>query len=52
LKLYAGGSRDAWDIEQLLEAGDRAALSAEVEAMLPVSPEDARRLWARVGGPR
>jgi hypothetical protein len=52
LKLYAGGSQDAWDIEQLLESGNRAALATEVEALLPSLPADARRLWARVGRPR
>jgi hypothetical protein len=48
LKLYAAGPQDAWDIVQLLEVADRAALVAEVEAGLPALPEDARRLWARV----
>jgi nucleotidyltransferase AbiEii toxin of type IV toxin-antitoxin system len=48
LKLYAAGPQDAWDIAQLLETGDRAALVADVEATLPALPEDARRLWARV----
>ena len=48
LKLYAGGPQDAWDILQLLEAVDRAALVAEVEAALPDLPEDSRRLWARL----
>jgi hypothetical protein len=52
LKLYAGGSQDAWDIEQLLQAGNRAALAAAVEALLPSLPEEAHRLWARVGGAR
>jgi hypothetical protein len=52
LKLYAGGPQDAWDVEQLLAAGDRDALSAEVEASLAALPADARRLWARIIGPR
>jgi hypothetical protein len=48
LKLYAAGPQDAWDVAQLLDAGDRAALVAEIEAALPALPEDSRRLWARV----
>lgn len=48
LKLYAAGPQDAWDIAQLLQVGDRATLVREVEAVLPVLPEDSRRLWARV----
>jgi hypothetical protein len=52
LKLYAGGPQDAWDIEQLLQAGHRSRLVAAVETLLPSLPEDARRLWARIVGPR
>jgi hypothetical protein len=48
LKLYAGGPQDAWDIEQLLAATDRAALAAAVEALLPQLPDDARTLWTRI----
>ncbi|MGH7356491.1 MAG: hypothetical protein ACRELS_18185 [Candidatus Rokuibacteriota bacterium] len=50
LKLYAGGSQDMWDIEQLLAGPGRAALVAGV--VLPALPEDARRLWARIAGSR
>jgi hypothetical protein len=52
LKLYAQGSQDTWDIEQLLSSGDRPRLIAAVEASLSALPEDARRLWARIVGPR
>jgi len=52
LKLYAAGPQDAWDIEQLLAAGDRAALTAEVEAALAFLSDDSRRLWARIVRPR
>jgi hypothetical protein len=52
LKLYAGGPQDAWDVEHLLQTGDRAALGAAVEALLPSLPQDARSLWARIGRPR
>jgi hypothetical protein len=47
LKLYAGGPQDAWDIQQLLAAGDRAALVAEVERRLGQLPPEAAALWAR-----
>jgi Nucleotidyl transferase of unknown function (DUF2204) len=52
LKLYAGGPQDAWDIAQLLDAGDRAVLVAQVQGALPALPEDSRRLWSRVVDPR
>jgi hypothetical protein len=52
LKLYAGGPQDAWDIEQLLTAGDRPALTRHVESLLPELPEHAQRLWARLLRPR
>jgi hypothetical protein len=52
LKLYAGGPQDAWDIEQLLAAGDRPTLVADVEASLPALPPDAQRLWAQIAGSR
>ncbi len=45
LKLYAGGSQDRWDIEQLLARPDRAAIAAAVEQSLGQLPPDARRLW-------
>lgn len=48
LKLYAGGPQDAWDIEQLLACGERAALVAEVEAALDQLPAECRRLWERI----
>ena len=48
LKLYAGGPQDAWDIAQLLAAGERGALSVEIEARLPELPPEAARLWARI----
>lgn len=52
LKLYAGGPQDAWDVEQLLASGERPALVASVGAALSLLPEDARRVWARIVGPR
>ena len=50
LKLYAGGSQDAWDIEQLLAAGDRDTLVAAVNADLDFLPRDARARWRRMAG--
>jgi hypothetical protein len=52
LKLYAAGPQDAWDVEQLLAAGDREALIAQVQTTLSALPEDSRRLWARIVRPR
>lgn len=49
LKLHAGGPKDAWDVQALLEiAEDRSTLIAEVERTLPRLPADARRLWSRI----
>jgi len=51
LKLYAGGSQDAWDIEQLLAAGDEDLIRAAVDPIVAELPLDARALWQRLGGP-
>ena len=46
LKLYAGGSQDLWDIEQLLAAAQPSAALAEVvDARLAAAPEALRALW-------
>lgn len=45
LKLYAGGSQDRWDIEQLLAGPDRVELVREVETRLPLLPARSTRLW-------
>ena len=50
LKLFAGGPQDAWDIEQLLDVPERAALAREVQGRLDALPEDSRQLWARIAG--
>ncbi len=53
LKLFAGGSQDAWDVDQLLAVGDRRALVREVESRLVDLPPDAAALWSRIlGGER
>ena len=48
LKLYAGGSQDLWDIEQLLAAAQPATTLAEVvDARLAAAPAALRVLWER-----
>ena len=48
LKLYAGGSQDLWDIEQLLAAAQPSAALAEVvAARLAAAPPALRVLWER-----
>ncbi len=48
LKLYAGGPQDAWDVEQLLDAGERRATEAAVSARIGELPPEASRLWERI----
>ena len=48
LKLYAGGSQDLWDIDQLLAAADDPTLIGEVEARLVQLPTRARSAWVQV----
>ncbi len=50
LKLFAGGSQDAWDVDQLLAAGDGPELVAEVKSRLSDLPPEAAALWSRVLG--
>ena len=51
LKLYAGGSQDAWDIQQLLAGPDRVSLIAGVEDELGVLSAECSRLWKRIVAP-
>jgi hypothetical protein len=46
LKLYAGGTQDRWDIEQLLAAEPSDKLRAQVESRLPALPLRCRELWS------
>lgn len=46
LKLYAGGTQDLWDIQQLLQID--SSLAGGVESDLGDLPADARRLWGQV----
>lgn len=50
LKLYAGGSQDRWDIDQLLAGNTRQTLIDEVDARLDRLPGDCRRAWAEIVG--
>lgn len=45
LKLYAGGTQDLWDIDQMLAAGERGALIAAVDQRVAVLPADPRARW-------
>ena len=51
LKLYAGGSQDRWDIEQLLHRPDRTRVIETVEARLDALPSDARETWRKILAP-
>ena len=48
LKLFAGGSQDAWDIEQLLAGPDRETLVADVSGDIQDLPAPCRALWLRI----
>ena len=48
LKLYAGGTQDAWDIHQLLASGDRSALVSEIERDLGDLPRHCRTRWRQI----
>ena len=48
LKLFAGGSQDAWDIEQLLAGPDGDMLIADVTGDVEDLPAQCRALWRRI----
>jgi len=48
LKLYAGGSQDRWDIEQLLARDDRDVLIETVGSRIGLLPPDSRAAWGRI----
>ena len=48
LKLFAGGSQDAWDIEQLLAGPDRESLITDVTADIDDLPVRCREFWSRI----
>jgi predicted nucleotidyltransferase len=47
LKLYAGGSQDRWDIEQVLALADRDVIIESVSARIAELPPDCQAAWAR-----
>jgi hypothetical protein len=49
LKLYAGGSQDRWDIEQLLALETGAAIVRVVDERAAVLPPRSREIWAALG---
>ena len=51
LKLFAGGSQDAWDIEQLLAGPDGERLIAEITGDIDDLPAPCRALWRRILAP-
>ncbi len=48
LKLFAGGTQDLWDVEQLLALPEGASLAAAVAGDIAVLPPEARARWARL----
>ncbi|MGH9203348.1 MAG: hypothetical protein ACRD2A_19140 [Vicinamibacterales bacterium] len=52
LKLYAGGTQDVWDIQQLLDAVDHVALISQVDEDVRDLPPQAFSLWAGIRGPQ
>jgi hypothetical protein len=46
LKLYAGGSQDRWDIEQLLALEAGAAIARTVDERVAALPLRSREIWA------
>jgi hypothetical protein len=52
LKLYAGGSQDCWDVEQLLAGDDQATIIAAVDSQVENLPVEARRLWQHLRSAR
>lgn len=51
LKVFAGGGQDLQDVQALLEAGDREAIEAAVDAELGRLPAEARAAWAALSRP-
>jgi hypothetical protein len=48
LKLYAGGTRDLWDVRELLALSGAGTLVADVDEDLRTLPADLRQRWAGV----
>jgi hypothetical protein len=50
LKLYAGGSQDRWDIEQLLALDPARRVVLDVDEHVAALPPESRQLWASIRG--
>jgi hypothetical protein len=50
LKLFAGGSQDRWDIEQVLALPERDEIVAGVDERIGQLPVAARQLWQHLKG--
>jgi hypothetical protein len=50
LKLYAGGSQDKWDVEQLLAIDSSRATLDAVDEQISVLPAHSRAIWASLRG--
>ena len=50
LKLYAGGSQDRWDIEQLLATDVDRVVRAEVDSRLSELPAGCAAMWSALTG--
>lgn len=50
LKLYAGGSPDRWDIEQLRASDVSGEMGQDVEHRLEALPPRCRMLWSQLRG--
>lgn len=48
LKLYAGGSQDRWDIEQLLVISSREDIAQVVDVRVAALPQRSRDLWRQL----
>ncbi|HEX4354700.1 MAG TPA: nucleotidyltransferase [Polyangiales bacterium] len=48
LKLYAGGTQDRWDIQQLLTSGGAAVGVADIDARVSQLPERCQELWRQL----
>ena len=49
LKLYAGGPKDAWDIQSLLESHECSdEIKAEVDRSVATLPSECHELWKRL----
>ena len=51
LKLYAAGSQDRWDIEQVLTLDTDGSIAATVDERLTALPSSCREMWARLRPP-